>query len=72
MTPESGGVRARGPRILIALGYPSAREALAMAVRIDPGRCRVKLGNALFVRSPRSTPSRPEAADGGRQGVCRA
>ena len=48
MIPESGGARASGPRILIALDYPSAHEALAMAVRIDPARCRVKVGNELF------------------------
>ena len=48
MTPGNGGVRARGPRILIALDYPSADEALAMAVRIDPARCRVKVGSELF------------------------
>ena len=42
------GVRAGGPRIVIALDHPSADEALAMAVRIDPMRCRVKVGMELF------------------------
>jgi len=40
--------RADGPRIVIALDYPSADEALAMAMRIDPMRCRVKVGMELF------------------------
>ena len=48
MTPDSAGPRARGSRIVIALDFPSADEALAMARRIDPARCRVKVGIELF------------------------
>ena len=40
--------RTAGPRIVVALDYPSADAALAMAVRIDPARCRVKVGMELF------------------------
>ena len=40
--------RAAGPRIVVALDYPSADAALAMARRIDPARCRVKVGMELF------------------------
>ena len=40
--------RAGGPRIVIALDFASADEALAMAARIDPQRCRVKVGMELF------------------------
>ena len=40
--------RVRDPRIVIALDFPSADEALAMAMRIDPARCRVKVGMELF------------------------
>ena len=40
--------RAAGPRIVVALDYPSADAALAMAGRIDPARCRVKVGMELF------------------------
>ena len=36
------------PRIVVALDYPSADEALSMAMRIDPARCRVKVGMELF------------------------
>lgn len=48
MTPETAGARADGPRIVIALDFPSVDEALAMARRIDPARCRVKVGMELF------------------------
>ena len=46
-----GGHRALGPRIVIALDFPSADQALAMAARIDPTRCRVKVGMELFTAS---------------------
>ena len=46
--PTDGGRRALGPRIVIALDFPSAEQALAMAARIDPARCRVKVGMELF------------------------
>ena len=41
-------VRPGGPRIVVALDHPSADVALAMAGRIDPARCRVKVGMELF------------------------
>ena len=43
-----GDGHAGGPRIVVALDHPSADEALAMAMRIDPRRCRVKVGMELF------------------------
>lgn len=49
--PTGGGRRALGPRIVIALDFPSADQALAMAARIDPTRCRVKVGMELFTAS---------------------
>jgi len=36
-------------RIIVALDYPAAEGALAMAARLDPRLCRVKVGNELFV-----------------------
>ena len=47
---SAGTIRSRagGPRIVIALDFPSADEALVMAARIDPQRCRVKVGMELF------------------------
>lgn len=38
----------KGPRVIVALDYASAAEALAFAQRLDPKRCRVKVGKELF------------------------
>lgn len=37
--------------LIIALDYPSLDAALCMADRLDPARCRVKVGKELFTRS---------------------
>lgn len=37
-------------RILVALDYPTADQALAMARQLDPEQCRVKVGKELFTR----------------------
>lgn len=37
-----------GPRVIVALDYASAAEALGFAQRLDPARCRVKVGKELF------------------------
>ena len=37
-------------RILVALDYPTAEQALAMAQKLDPAVCRVKVGKELFTR----------------------
>lgn len=37
-----------GPRVIVALDYPTAAEALAFAGRVDPGLCRLKVGFELF------------------------
>jgi len=36
------------PRIIIALDYPDAKGALALASRLDPQLCRLKVGKELF------------------------
>jgi orotidine-5'-phosphate decarboxylase len=36
-------------RIIVALDFPDAEAALAMAARLDPAQCRVKVGKELFV-----------------------
>ena len=36
------------PRVVVALDFPRAAEALALASRLDPGSCRVKIGNELY------------------------
>ena len=38
----------KGLRVIVALDYASAAEALAFAQRLDPQRCRVKVGKELF------------------------
>lgn len=37
--------------IIVALDFPSQAQALAMAQRLDPKLCRVKVGKELFTRS---------------------
>ncbi len=36
-------------RIIVALDYPEAAPALALAERLDPALCRLKVGKELFV-----------------------
>lgn len=38
-------------QIVVALDYPSHDEAIAMAKKLDPSLCRVKVGKELFTRS---------------------
>jgi orotidine-5'-phosphate decarboxylase len=37
-----------GPRIIVALDFPDANGALALAGRLDPKLCRVKVGKELY------------------------
>lgn len=37
------------PRIIVALDYPEAGPALALAKRLDPTLCKLKVGKELFV-----------------------
>jgi orotidine-5'-phosphate decarboxylase len=36
-------------RVIVALDFPEAAAALALAARLDPALCRVKVGKELFV-----------------------
>jgi orotidine-5'-phosphate decarboxylase len=36
------------PKIIIALDYPDAQPALALADRLEPSQCRLKVGKQLF------------------------
>lgn len=36
------------PRIIVALDYPAAEDALALASRLDPKSCRLKVGKELY------------------------
>lgn len=37
--------------IVVALDYPDIEQALAMANKLDPAKCRVKVGKELFTRA---------------------
>ena len=37
-----------GPRIIVALDYPTAEDAIAFAARVSPAQCRLKIGMELF------------------------
>jgi orotidine-5'-phosphate decarboxylase len=41
-------VSATGPRVVVALDFPSAPEAFAFVQRVSPERCRLKVGLELF------------------------
>jgi orotidine-5'-phosphate decarboxylase len=36
------------PRVIVALDFPDAKDALALAQRLDPQQCRVKVGKELY------------------------
>ncbi len=38
-------------KIIVALDFPSADEALTLVERLEPQRCRLKVGKELFTRS---------------------
>ena len=40
-----------GSRIIVALDYPDAHNALALVDRLEPGSCRLKVGKELFTRA---------------------
>ena len=37
------------PRVIVALDFPSATEAQQLVTRLDPARCKLKVGKELFV-----------------------
>ena len=39
------------PKIIVALDFPSQDPALALTDRLDPAKCRLKVGKELFTRS---------------------
>ncbi len=39
------------PKIIVALDYPAADAAFALADQLDPARCRLKIGKELFTRA---------------------
>lgn len=45
---SSSADRMDDPRIIVALDFPDAKQALALADRLEQGSCRVKVGKELF------------------------
>jgi orotidine-5'-phosphate decarboxylase len=41
-------VKKNNPRVIVALDYSDAAEALALAERVSPAECRLKVGKELF------------------------
>ncbi len=39
------------PKIIVALDFPTADQALELVAKLDPQRCRLKVGKELFTRS---------------------
>ncbi|MGI9229828.1 MAG: orotidine-5'-phosphate decarboxylase [Gammaproteobacteria bacterium] len=39
------------PRIIVALDFPDAEQALQLARKLSPKKCRVKVGKTLFTRA---------------------
>ncbi|TFH49435.1 MAG: orotidine-5'-phosphate decarboxylase [Lysobacterales bacterium] len=48
MSSDAGA--GRGPAIIVALDFPQGQPALALARRLDPVHCRLKVGKQLFTR----------------------
>ncbi len=48
--PESPPMSACQTPIIVALDFPTRDTALALAARLDPALCRVKVGKELFTR----------------------
>lgn len=42
---------AADPRIIVALDFADARQAMELVARLDPQLCRVKIGKELFTRA---------------------
>ena len=38
------------PRVIVALDYADPKAALALAERLDPARCNLKIGKESFTR----------------------
>ena len=49
MTKETPLVNATGPRVIVALDFANPMHALALADRLDPRACALKVGKEMFV-----------------------
>ncbi|HEV2977706.1 MAG TPA: orotidine-5'-phosphate decarboxylase [Casimicrobiaceae bacterium] len=48
MSPNSA-TAAAGPKVIVALDFAEAAQALALVARLNPKACAVKVGNEMFV-----------------------
>ncbi|MBZ2169958.1 orotidine-5'-phosphate decarboxylase [Marinobacter sp. F4216] len=44
-------IKSSDPKIVVALDFPSENPALMLADKLDPAKCRLKVGKELFTRS---------------------
>lgn len=51
MNPQEDHPTMPDSPVIVALDFPTAEAALDLAARLDPARCRVKVGKELFTRS---------------------
>jgi orotidine-5'-phosphate decarboxylase len=49
--PHISNSKVGGPRVIVALDFASANEALSLVKTLDPSMCRVKVGKELFTRA---------------------
>ena len=49
MTKETPLVNATGPRVIVALDFANPMHAVALADRLDPRACALKVGKEMFV-----------------------
>lgn len=49
--PQAHNPRVLDPRIIVALDFASADEAISLAKTLDPTMCRLKVGKELFTRT---------------------
>jgi orotidine-5'-phosphate decarboxylase len=45
---DEAGETVKDPKIIVALDFPEQNQALEFVRRMDPGSCRLKVGNELF------------------------
>jgi orotidine-5'-phosphate decarboxylase len=50
-SPEQTSAQNNISPIVVALDYPTPKQAIEMAKQLDPARCRVKVGKELFTAS---------------------
>jgi orotidine-5'-phosphate decarboxylase len=49
MSSKDADMSSTGPRVIVALDFADAKEALDLAGRLDPAACALKVGKEMFV-----------------------